>query len=128
AMGMTGRLAAQWGEANTNYLASQRRATDVSGSIGSISKILRLMLQSGVLAVGAYLVIYQMATPGIIIAGSILSARALVPVDSAIANWRGFIGARQSWRSEERRVGEEGRCRRGSDGIARKGGCDYVCP
>jgi PrtD family type I secretion system ABC transporter len=97
AMGMTGRVAAQWGDANTKYLASQRRATDVSGSIGSISRILRLMLQSGVLAVGAYLVIYQMATPGIIIAGSILSARALAPVDSAIANWRGFIGARQAW-------------------------------
>ncbi len=98
AMGMTGRIAAMWGDANTKYLASQRRATDVSGSIGSVSKILRLMLQSGVLAVGAYLVIYQMATPGIIIAGSILSARALAPVDSAIANWRGFVGARQAWK------------------------------
>src|SRR3954447_26116426 len=97
AMGMTSRIGALWGEANTKYLASQRRATDVSGSIGSVSKILRLMLQSGVLAVGAYLVIYQLATPGIIIAGSILSARALAPVDSAIANWRGFIGARQAW-------------------------------
>src|SRR5258708_26066257 len=39
-----------------------------------------------------------MATPGIIIAGSILSARALAPVDLAIANWRGFVGARQSWK------------------------------
>src|SRR5262245_49153753 len=57
-----------------------------------------MMLQSGVLAVGAYLVIYQMATPGIIIAGSILSARALAPVDLAIANWRGFVGARQGWK------------------------------
>jgi ATP-binding cassette subfamily C protein len=51
-----------------------------------------------VLAVGAYLVIYQQATAGIIIAGSILSARALAPVDLAIANWRGFVGARQSWK------------------------------
>src|ERR1043165_2693613 len=98
AMGMTGRVAALWSEANAKYMASQRRATDVSGSIGSVSKIMRMMLQSGVLAVGAYLVIYQMATPGIIIAGSILSARALAPVDSAIANWRGFIGARQAWK------------------------------
>jgi ATP-binding cassette subfamily C protein PrsD len=57
-----------------------------------------MMLQSGVLAVGAYLVIYQMATAGIIIAGSILSARALAPVDLAIANWRGFVGARQGWK------------------------------
>jgi ATP-binding cassette subfamily C protein len=57
-----------------------------------------MMLQSGVLAIGAYLVIYQQATAGIIIAGSILSARALAPVDLAIANWRGFVGARQGWK------------------------------
>src|SRR6266853_1178389 len=95
AMGMTGRIAALWSDANTKYLASQRRASDVAGGFGSASKVLRMMLQSGVLAVGAYLVIYQQATAGIIIAGSILSARALAPVDLAIANWRGFVGARQ---------------------------------
>jgi ATP-binding cassette subfamily C protein len=50
-----------------------------------------------VLAVGAYLVIHQEATAGIIIAGSILSARALAPVDLAIAHWKGFVAARQSW-------------------------------
>ena len=49
-----------------------------------------MMLQSAVLAVGAYLVIYQEATAGIIIAGSILSARALAPVDLTIAHWKGF--------------------------------------
>ncbi len=56
-----------------------------------------MMLQSAVLAVGAYLVIHQEATAGIIIAGSILSARALAPVDLAIAHWKGFVAARQSW-------------------------------
>ena len=96
-MGMTSRIAALWSEANTKYLASQRRASDVAGGFGSASKVLRMMLQSGVLAVGAYLVIYQQATAGIIIAGSILSARALAPVDLAIANWRGFVAARQGW-------------------------------
>src|SRR5215212_3695980 len=98
AMGMTGRIAALWSDANTKYLASQRRASDVAGGFGSASKVLRMMLQSGVLAVGAYLVIYQLATAGIIIAGSILSARALAPVDLAIANWRGFVSARQGWK------------------------------
>src|SRR5260370_247491 len=53
--------------------------------------------ESAVLAGGAYLVIHQEATAGIIIAGSILSARALAPVDLAIAHWRGFVAARQSW-------------------------------
>jgi hypothetical protein len=55
------------------------------------------MLQSAVLGVGAYLVIHQEASGGIIIAGSILSARALAPVDIAISHWRGFVAARQSW-------------------------------
>jgi ATP-binding cassette subfamily C protein len=64
---------------------------------GAVAKVLRMMLQSAVLAVGAYLVIHQEATAGIIIAGSILSARALAPVDLAIAHWKGFVAARQSW-------------------------------
>ena len=55
-----------------------------------------MMLQSGVLAVGAYLVINQQATAGVIIASSILSARALAPVDLAISHWRSFVGARQA--------------------------------
>src|SRR5947199_63182 len=98
AMGMVGRLNQRWSEANEKYLAGNQRASDVAGGLGAVAKVLRMMLQSGVLAVGAYLVIYQLATAGIIIAGSILSARALAPVDLAIANWRGFVGARQGWK------------------------------
>jgi ATP-binding cassette, subfamily C, type I secretion system permease/ATPase len=97
AMGMVSRMAQRWGEANRQFLQSQRRTSDIAGGLGAVSKVLRMMLQSGVLAVGAYLVIHQEATAGIIIAGSILSARALAPVDLAIAHWKGFVAARQSW-------------------------------
>ena len=97
AMGMAGHIAARWSEANRQYMRSQQEASDLGGGLGAISKVLRMMLQSGVLAVGAYLVIHQEASAGIIIAGSILSARALAPVDLAIANWKGFVAARQSW-------------------------------
>src|SRR3954447_6356293 len=97
AMGMSGRLTKRWTEANETYLAGNQRASDVAGGLGAIAKVLRMMLQSSVLAVGAYLVIHQEATGGIIIAGSILSARALAPVDLAIAHWKGFVAARQSW-------------------------------
>jgi len=96
-MGMAGRIAARWAAANRQYMRSQQEASDLGGGLGAISKVLRMMLQSGVLAVGAYLVIHQEASAGIIIAGSILSARALAPVDLAIANWKGFVAARQSW-------------------------------
>jgi ATP-binding cassette subfamily C protein len=98
AMGMAGRLTRRWSETNETYLAGNQRASDVAGGLGAIAKVLRMMLQSAVLAVGAYLVIYQEATAGIIIAGSILSARALAPVDLAIAHWKGFVAARLSWR------------------------------
>ena len=97
AMGMAGHIAARWSEANRQYMRSQQEASDLGGGLAAISKVLRMMLQSGVLAVGAYLVIHQEASAGIIIAGSILSARALAPVDLAIANWKGFVAARQSW-------------------------------
>src|SRR6195952_910139 len=97
AMGMAGRLNKRWSEANQNYLAGNQRASDVSGGLGAIAKVMRMTLQSAVLGVGAYLVIHQEATAGIIIAGSILSARALAPVDLAIANWKGMVTARQSW-------------------------------
>ncbi|MGM4924879.1 type I secretion system permease/ATPase [Tardiphaga sp. 804_B3_N1_9] len=97
AMGMAGRLTQRWREANETYLAGNQRTSDVAGGLGAIAKVMRMILQSAVLGVGAYLVINQEATAGIIIAGSILSARALAPVDLAIAHWKGFVTARQSW-------------------------------
>jgi PrtD family type I secretion system ABC transporter len=101
AMGMLGALAERWETLNQDYVRSQRRASDVAGGLTALSKVLRLMLQSLVLGVGAYLVVHQLSTPGIIIAGSILTARALAPVDLAIANWKGFVAARQGWKRLE---------------------------
>src|SRR5262249_31214837 len=98
AMGMSPYLQAKWSQINVAYIDKHRAANDVTTGLGSISKILRLVLQSAMLAVGAYLVINQRATAGIIIAGSILAGRALAPVDLAIAHWKSFVTARQSWR------------------------------
>jgi len=98
AMGMRGRLAALWSVANAKYLHSSQRAADVAGGLGAMSRVLRMMLQSTVLGVGAFLAINQEATAGIIIASSILVSRALAPVELAIANWKGFVAARQSRR------------------------------
>ena len=98
AMGMASRINDRWGEANQAYLMSHQKASDVAGGFGSVSKALRMILQSAVLGIGAYLVIHEAASAGIIIAAAILVARALAPVDLAIANWKGFLAARQSWR------------------------------
>lgn len=97
AMGMAGRMGRRWRGINLEYMASQRQSSDIAGRLGAIAKSFRFMLQSAVLGLGGYLVIKQEATAGIIIASSILTARALSPIDLAIANWKGFVAARQSW-------------------------------
>lgn len=98
AMGMADKIGVVWGDANDNYMTSQRHASDVAGGLSSLSKVLRVALQSAILGIGAWLVIEQQATAGIIIASSILTSRALAPIEAAIGNYRGFVAARQSWR------------------------------
>jgi ATP-binding cassette, subfamily C, bacterial PrsD len=95
---MAPRVGAKWDELNDRYLEAHQRASDVGGGFGAVSRVLRMVLQSAMLGIGAYLVIKQEATGGIIIAGSIIAARALAPVDQAIAHWRSFVATRQSWR------------------------------
>ena len=96
AMGMGARLAAQWSELSKAYLWHQTKAVSAGSGLGTTTKVLRLVLQSAVLGLGALLVIQGEASSGVIIAASIATARALAPVESAIANWRGFVGARQA--------------------------------
>jgi ATP-binding cassette subfamily C protein PrsD len=97
ALGMRRRLALLWSETNQKLLKTQMDVADIAGGLGAVSKVGRMVLQSAVLGVGAYLVIEQEATAGIIIASSILTARALAPVELAIGHWRSFVAARQSW-------------------------------
>lgn len=97
AMGMGARMRGRWAQVNAKYIEHQTQATDISGGFGALSRILRMILQAALLAVGALLVLHNEATPGVIIAGSILGSRAVAPVEIAIANWRQFVNARQSW-------------------------------
>jgi PrtD family type I secretion system ABC transporter len=97
AMGMTGRMNAMWNVLCESTLQDQLQASDIGTSYGTISKIIRMILQSAILGLGAYLVIQSEASAGVIIASSITVSRALAPIEVAIANWKGFIGARQSY-------------------------------
>lgn len=97
AMGMVRDMADAWEEACDGHVRGQHRIADITSGLGALTKVVRLALQSGVLTVGAYLVILGEATGGIMIASSILLSRALAPVELAIGNWKGFVAARQSW-------------------------------
>ncbi|MET3524636.1 ATP-binding cassette subfamily C protein [Mesorhizobium abyssinicae] len=97
ALGLGKPIAIRWRKANDGYLAANRKAGDVASGLGGVSKSLRVMLQSAILAVGAYLVIMQEAKAGVMIASSIMVGRALAPVDLAISSWKSFLMALQSW-------------------------------
>ncbi|UJW77082.1 type I secretion system permease/ATPase [Rhizobium sp. SL42] len=97
AMGLGSRTALRWQQANLDYLHANRQSGDVMNGLGNLSRALRMMLQSALLGVGAWLVISQEATGGVMIASSIMMGRALAPVDAAITAWKPYLMARQSW-------------------------------
>ncbi|WP_312721953.1 type I secretion system permease/ATPase [Stutzerimonas kunmingensis] len=96
-MGMLHSLMERWGERQKKVLALQSDASDRGGLITSLSKSFRMLVQSLILGVGAYLAVKQEITPGLMIAGSILLGRALAPIDLMIGSWKGFISARSQW-------------------------------
>ncbi len=97
AMGFADRAVDRFNVANADHLDLQTRANDISGTFSAISRVLRMVLQSAVLGLGAYLTIKQELSAGAIIACSVASARALAPVDLAIGNWKPFVAARMAY-------------------------------
>lgn len=93
-MGMLSNIRQRWLTNSYDVLKLQSIASSRAGLIASISKIVRLSSQSLILGLGAYLVIQQEITPGLMIAGSILLGRALAPIDLMIGTWKGFVAAR----------------------------------
>ncbi len=98
AMGMLDVVRRRWARRHDRALALQARASDRAGTLTSWTKAVRLFLQVAILGAGAALAIEQIITPGTMIAASIIVGRALAPVEQAIANWRGFLAARQAYK------------------------------
>jgi len=94
AMGMLPSLFERWRQRNNRVLALQAKASERGGALSTLSKTLRMILQSLILGLGAWLVIEHQITPGLMTAGSLLLGRALAPIDLMIGSWKGFVTAR----------------------------------
>jgi ATP-binding cassette subfamily C protein EexD len=93
-MGMLHNFQRRWLQGTEQVLVLQAQASSRAGIINAVSKLIRLSSQSLILALGAYLVIHNEISSGLMIAGSILLGRALAPIDIVIGSWKGFISAR----------------------------------
>ncbi|PIV74451.1 MAG: type I secretion system permease/ATPase, partial [Rhodobacteraceae bacterium CG17_big_fil_post_rev_8_21_14_2_50_65_11] len=93
-LGMQGRALARWRVLRGEALGQGIAASDQVGGFSTLTKTLRLFLQSAILGLGAYLVLQNEMTAGAMIAGSILMGRALAPVELAIGQWQLVARAR----------------------------------
>lgn len=106
AMGMGDAGCLRWHRIQSRAMTSEMEAANISGSFATLTKTLRLFLQSAMLGLGAWLVIGGQMTPGGMIAGSILLGRALAPVESILNQWPIAQQGLQSWHSLGALLGE----------------------
>jgi len=95
-LGMRGAIRKKWADMQQVALDHQTIANDVGGSLSAASRVLRLMVQSGILALGAYLALQHEISAGAMIAASIIMGRALAPVEQAVASWQQFLSFRKA--------------------------------
>ena len=95
ALGMTERFGVRWSQVNERYLRENIRTADMHANLGASAKVLRYVLQSGMLGIGAYLVVADRASGGVMVASSIMMGRALAPVEVALGSWKQLVAARQ---------------------------------
>ncbi|SDE70469.1 type I secretion system permease/ATPase [Limimaricola pyoseonensis] len=106
ALGMRGAAFGRWNTARRRSLESSIGATDTTGGFSSVIKAFRLLLQSAMLGLGAYLVLQGEMTAGAMIAGSILLGRALAPIEMIVNQWPLFQRAREGWGKLSELLGE----------------------
>ncbi len=96
-MGMLSTLMERWSRRQRVVLQLQSAASDKGGAISATSKTFRMLIQSLILGLGAYLAVDHQINAGLVIAGSVLLGRALAPIDLIIGSWKGFIAARTQY-------------------------------
>lgn len=107
-MGMSGRLSNLWGGLRLKAMSLGQKAGGIAETMTTSTKGIRLLLQSSILALGAWLAIAQEISPGTMIAASIIAGRALAPIDQVVGNWRNFARSRLAFSRLKELFGDMG--------------------
>ncbi len=102
AMGMERDAGAVWGRAFVRALNAFDRSTKVNSIFAGVSRAVRMLLQIAILGLGAWLVLQGQMTAGMIFASSILSGRALQPLDQLVSGWKQTTDAWRAWQRLQR--------------------------
>ncbi len=96
-MGMMDNAIRVWGKPQSEALIKSQNLTSRLSGLVSTSKVVRMILQMSVLGIGSFLVLQDAMSPGLIFVASIVSGRALQPIDAIISNWKTITTARASY-------------------------------
>jgi PrtD family type I secretion system ABC transporter len=94
ALGMSDILRERWLADSDALIGTQQRAAEQAALLMAITKVIRLSVQIALLGTGAWLAIQGIISPGVILAASIIMARALAPVEHVVANLKRLTMAR----------------------------------
>lgn len=109
AMGMMKDVVASWGNWNANALIAADKSSNRNSIFGGLSRTIRFGIQAAMLGYGAYLVQLGEMTAGMIFASSIISGRALQPIDMVINSWPQLNTGRDAWQKVKSFVAESER-------------------
>ncbi len=98
ALGMLPAITRRWAMLNDGVLREQVKATGAGGAFQGLTRFFRQAIQMGMLAVGAYLVVDQHVSSGVMMAATIILGRALAPVEMLVAGWRNLVDAASAWK------------------------------
>lgn len=98
AMGMLPGIGARWAKDRRTMIEKQAAASEHASLYGEIIKVVRFTIQVGVIGLGAYLVIKNVISPGVLYANMMLSQRALMPIERVVGSWEQLNIAITSWR------------------------------
>lgn len=96
-MGMLFNLRTRWFILHEKFIRNQLIASERTARLTSLTKFVRLALQSLVLGFGGWLAIDGYITPGMMIAGSILMGRTLSPIEQVINVWKNWSSAKMAY-------------------------------
>ncbi|MFO1302139.1 MAG: type I secretion system permease/ATPase [Burkholderiales bacterium] len=103
-MGMTSAALAGWQRGQDGLLSMQAALADRSAALAALARTMRQLVQVAMLAAGAWLVIGLDASAGVMVAATLLLARALQPVEQLVGGWKSLVDAREAWHRLERRT------------------------
>lgn len=107
ALGMVDAASQSWGRRYAEAVLAADRVADVNSRYGGLARTARQLLQTGILGAGAWLVLRHEMTGGMIFASSIVSGRALAPIDQIIAGWRQIVDANDAWKRLRSATGQK---------------------